>query len=380
MISLSVPNLKGRELEYVKKAIETSWVSTSGSYVKQFEEDMKKYLNVKDAVALQSGTAALHLALKLCNVLEGDEVIVPTLTFIAAVNPVKYLGAEPVFMDCDDGLNMDKDKLESFLRDECEISKEGVRNKKSKRIIKAIVVVHVFGNMASIEEIKEIGDRYNLKIVEDATESLGTFYKEGKYKGCFSGTIGDFGAFSFNGNKIITTGGGGMLVGRDENLLKKARYLSTQSKDDELYYVHNEIGFNYRMTNLQAALGVAQLECLEEFIKVKQENYENYKRLINNIEGLSLVEFNKKARNNMWFYSLFIDGYKYERDELLSYLKGNGVETRPIWKLNHTQIPYKNNESYKIERATIYLEKVLNIPCSTTLTKEDIHYIISKLA
>ena len=381
MIPLSVPNLKGRELEYITKAVETEWVSTGGGYINEFEKNIAKYLNVETAVACQSGTASLHLALKLSGVEYGDEVIVPTLTFIAAVNPVRYLDAEPVFMDCDDTLNMDLDKLEEFLSDECYISEEKLLNKKTQKIIKAIVIVHVFGNMVDMERLVKIAEKYNLKIVEDATEALGSYYTSGKYKGKFAGTIGNFGAYSFNGNKIITTGGGGMLVSKDEKLAKKAKYLSTQAKDDELYYLHDEIGYNYRMTNLQAALGVAQLEQLEDFIKIKTENYKFYKEQIEKIEGLSLLNFNKNFRSNYWFYSLIIDKDKFglDRDELLHKLNKKNIQTRPVWGLIHEQKPYLNNQTYKIEKANYYISKILNIPCSTNLKSEDIDLVIAAL-
>ncbi|MDR3594090.1 LegC family aminotransferase [Clostridium sp.] len=379
MIPLSVPNLKGNEEKYVLNAIRNEWISTAGSYVNEFENDLKKYLNIDNVAACQSGTAAIHLALRLSGVTANSEVIVPTLTFIAAVNPVKYLGAEPIFMDCDDGLNMDCNKLEEFLKNECIFTNDGLMNKSTNRNIKALVIVHIFGNMANVEKIKELTDKYNIKLIEDATEALGTYYTNGKYNGKFAGTIGDFGAYSFNGNKIITTGGGGVLVGHSSEDIKRAKYLSTQAKDDELYYVHDYIGYNYRMTNLQAALGVAQLEKIEEFIKIKVKNYELYKSNINNINGLKLLEYNNKARNNYWFYSLLINDYKLDRDNLLKYLLENNIQTRPIWKLIHTQKPYRNNQAYKIEKAINYYNKILNIPCSTNLKQESIEYIIDTL-
>jgi perosamine synthetase len=380
-IPLSIPNFIGKEKEYVLDAVNSAWVSTGGSYITRFENDIAKYLNVESAAAVQSGTAGIHLGLKLLDVGGGDEVIVPTLTFIAAVNPVKYLGAEPVFMDCDNSLNIDANKLESFLKNECEITKQGVKNKNTGKIIKAIVIVHVFGNMANMEDLIYLADKYKLKVLEDATESLGTKYTSGKYNEKFAGTIGDIGVYSFNGNKIITTGGGGMIVSKDNMLVEKARYLSTQAKDDPLYYIHNEIGYNYRMTNLQAALGVAQLEQLEKFIEIKMKNYNLYKELISEIEGLSLLDFRENTRPNYWFYSLVINKEKFglDRDELLKRLKENGIETRPIWYLNHLQKPFKNNYSYKIEKAVYYWERVLNIPCSTNLTEEDVRYVVGKI-
>ncbi|WP_053956729.1 LegC family aminotransferase [Inediibacterium massiliense] len=380
-IPLSVPNFIGKESEYVMKALKEEWVSTSGSYINEFEIKVANYLNVQSAVACQSGTAAIHLALRLTGITVGDEVIVPTLTFIAAVNPVKYQGGYPIFMDCDNSLNMDIEKLDEFCKRECLLSKDGLINKKTKRAIKAIVVVHIFGNMANMEGIMEIAQKYRLKVIEDATEAFGTFYIKGKYKGKFAGTIGDFGAYSFNGNKIITTGGGGMLVAKDISLLKKASYLSTQAKNDPLYYIHDEIGYNYRMTNLQAALGIAQLEQIENFIKIKRENYDTYKNEIKKIEGLSLLDFNKNIRSNYWFYSLMIDKEKYglNRDEILKKLYKEKIQTRPIWGLIHEQKPYYENQSYKIERAKYYIQRVLNIPCSTDLMKKDIMTIVDIL-
>ncbi|MBT1247039.1 MULTISPECIES: LegC family aminotransferase [unclassified Thermosipho (in: thermotogales)] len=378
-IPLSVPNFIGNEEKYVLDAIKSAWVSTGGSYIAKFEEEIAKYLNIQKAVAVQSGTAGIHLGLKLLGIKPGDEVIVPTLTFIAAVNPVKYLYADPVFMDCDDSLNMDMNKLETFLKKECELTKEGPKNKTTGKIIKAIVIVHVFGNMADMESLMYIAKKYSLKVLEDATEALGTKYVSGKYKEKFAGTIGDVGVYSFNGNKIITTGGGGMLVAKDLESVKNAKYLSTQAKDDALYYIHNKIGYNYRMTNLQAALGVAQLEQLERFIEIKTKNYELYKKLISKIEGLKLLNFGENTRPNYWFYSLFIKSDKISRDSLLKELKKEGIETRPIWYLNHLQKPFKNNYAYKIEKAKYYWERVLNIPCSTNLTEDDVRYVSEKI-
>lgn len=380
MIPLSVPNLKGNELKYVTEAIKTEWVSTGGGFVTRFENEIASYLKVNKAVACQSGTAGLHLALRLAGVGYGDEVIVPTLTFIAAVNPVRYQGAEPIFMDCDDTLNMDVEKLEQFCREECTLTEKGLVNNKTKKIIKAIIVVHVFGNMADMESIMKIAEKYRLKVIEDATEALGTYYKSGKYAGKFAGTIGDFGVYSFNGNKIITTGGGGMLVAKDSGMADKAKYLSTQAKDDTLYFIHNEIGYNYRMTNVQAAIGVAQLEQLEDFIAIKEKNYYTYKKEIADIEGLSLLDFRSNTRPNYWFYSLIIDKeYGLNRDQLLRKLSDAKIQTRPIWGLIHQQKPYVNNQTYKIEKAVQYREKILNIPCSSNLSYNDVLEVVSRL-
>ena len=365
-IPLSVPNLKGKELEYVTNAIEAEWVSTAGSYINQFEQKLARYVGLEDAVACQSGTAGLHLALLACGIQRGEEVIVPTLTFIAAVNPVKYIGAEPVFMDCDDSLTIDPDKLESFCEKECKYREEGLFNKRTGRKITAIVVVHIFGNMADMVKITAIADKYHLKLIEDATEALGTYYTHGKYKGKFAGTIGDIGVYSFNGNKIITTGGGGMIVSKNKKYLEQCRYLSTQAKDDNVYFVHNEIGYNYRMTNVQAAIGLAQMDQLETFIQIKNENFQLYQK-----KGIHLIPFREDIRSNYWFYS-YETGY---RDQLLQYLDTNNIQSRPIWKLIHTLKPYEDAQSYRIEKAFYYYDRVLNLPCSSNLTSVDVETV-----
>ena len=379
-IPLSVPNLKGNELKYVTHAVETEWVSTGGPYINEFEEKIADYAKCKGAVSCQNGTAGLHTALIVCDVTKDDEVIVPTLTFIAAVNPVRYVGAEPIFMDCDDSLTMDIDKLRAFCEKECVFQNNKLMNKTTKKHIKAVLVVHVFGNIADMESIMEIAHTFNLKVIEDATEAIGTYYISGKYKGKHAGTIGDIGVYSFNGNKIMTTGGGGMIVSNNEDLLSRAKHLTTQAKSDELYYTHDEIGFNYRMTNLQAALGLAQLEQLEDFIITKKRNYDYYKKELNDVDGLRILDFKEDIRPNYWFYGLYIeDSFKLNRDELISYLASHKIQTRPIWGLINEQKPYLYNQSYEIDKAKDYLKHVVNIPCSSNLSIEDVTMVINCL-
>ncbi|OOM77933.1 UDP-N-acetylbacillosamine transaminase [Clostridium puniceum] len=378
-IPLSVPNLKGNELKYVTNAVEEEWVSTGGAYIDKFEKNIADYLKIDSAVACQSGTAALHLSLIESGVDSGDEVIVPTLTFIAAVNPVKYCRAYPIFMDCDDSLTLDWNKLQEFCVKECNFTNGILVNKKSKRKIKAIIVVHVFGNLANMDKIMEIAERYNLKVIEDATEALGSYYTDGMYKGKYAGTIGDFGAYSFNGNKIITTGGGGMVIAKDKNDLKKIKYLSTQAKDDALYYIHDEVGYNYRMTNLQAALGVAQLEKLEEFIEIKKDNYNLYKELLNQMDGVKLLDFKENIRSNYWFYSLVLEKHNINRDEMIRKLAEYKIQTRPIWGLIHDQKAYLEVQSYAIEKAYYYHDNVINIPCSSNLKKDEVIDVVQAI-
>ena len=380
-IPLSVPNLSLEILDNVKETIETGWVSTGGRFITEFENKIAKYVGVERAVSCQSGTAGLHLALRVLGIEPGDEVIVPTLTFIAAVNPVRYMGAEPVFMDCDDTLNMDMNKLEAFLEDECQYLDGKVINKKTNKVIKAIIVVHVFGNPVDMEKLIGIKEKYGLKVIEDTTEALGSYYLKGKYANRHCGTIGDIGVYSFNANKIITTGGGGMVVSHDKELLDKVAFLSVQAKTDPLYFIHDEIGYNYRMTNIQAAFGTDQIDRLEGFIETKIKNYNLYKEAIAEIDGLFLLSFRADTRANHWFYSVIVDEEKYEmnRDELLRKLNDNNIQTRPLWGLIHKQRPYSNNQTYNIEKAYFYERNLINVPCSSNLKSEEIEVVIKQL-
>jgi perosamine synthetase len=381
MIPLSVPNLNGRELRYIKKCIDTNWVSSSGGFVKDFENAICRYVKVKHAIACVNGTSGLHIALDLCGVGEGDEVIVPTLTFIAPVNVVKYLGAEPVFMDCDDYLDIDCGKLREFCAKECTVMKSGLKNKKTGKTVKAVIPVHIFGNPCDMEEIMKIARQYRLKVIEDATESLGAYYTSGAYKNKFTGTVSDIGVYSFNGNKIITTGGGGMIVTDNVILAKKAKYLTEQAKDDPIRHVHNAIGYNFRLTNLQAALGLAQLERLKGFIRVKKDNYGAYKKLLKGVEGVEMLGIPEGTAPNYWFYSLIIEKKVFgaDRDGTMKHLQAKGIQTRPIWYLNHLQRPYLKNQTYKIEKAPWYWKRVLNLPCSTNLDIKQIERVTSAI-
>ena len=381
MINLSVPNLSMDILDNLKECLESGWVSTGGRFIPEFETKVKNYMKTKFAAGVQSGTAGLHMSLQVLGVQRDEEVFVPTLTFIAAVNPTTYLGANPIFIDCDDSLCMDPIKLEKFCSEECDF-KEGVLvNKKTNKKIRALVIVHIFGNMADMEKIMDIAKKYNLKVLEDATEALGTYYTEGRYKGKYAGTIGDIGVLSFNANKIITTGGGGMVVGDNEELVEKVRFLSSQAKKDTLYFIHDEIGYNYRMLNLQAALGTSQIEQLESFIETKIKNYEIYKEELEKIEGLEILPFVEGIRANHWFYSLKTDKEKYGigRDELLQKLVDAGIQTRPIWGLIHQQKPYSTCQSYEIEKALYYYDRILNLPCSSNLTEKEVYQVIEKI-
>lgn len=378
-IPLSIPNFEGNERKYVDDAIDQGWVSTGGAYINKLESSLAEYLHTDNVAACQSGTSALHLSLVEAGVKPGDVVIVPPLTFIAAVNPVKYQFATPVFVDCDDSFCMDPVKLREFCENECEF--DGNTLKYKEQTVKAIVVVHVFGNMADMESIMTIAEKYNIKVIEDATEALGTVYTEGKYQGKFAGTIGNFGCYSFNGNKIITTGGGGAITANKSDVVDHIRYLSTQAKNDTHYYIHNEIGYNYRMTNVQAALGVAQMEELPEFVRRKQANYEVYKQLFENYDLGKMIGFREGISSNKWFYSLEINKDKVHATmrEIITSLQEKGIETRAIWGLINEQVPYQNETTYKLEKAPYYATRILNLPSSTQITKEEIEYVVEQV-
>lgn len=380
MIPLSIPNFEGNEQKYVDLALAQGWVSTGGAYITELEKKLAEFLKAPKVAACQSGTSALHMSLVECGVVPGDMVIVPSITFIAAVNPVRYQFAEPVFMDCDDSLCIDSVKLRQFCKEECEL-RDGYLIHKSGKKVKAIVVVHVFGNMADMESIMEIAKEFHLKVVEDATEALGTKYTDGAYKGKYAGTIGNFGCYSFNGNKIITTGGGGAITADTAVEVDHLQYLSTQAKNDPHYYIHDEIGYNYRMTNLQAALGVAQMEELEKFILRKQNNYNEYKRLFEGFDLAEIMPFRGNTSSNKWFYSLKINRNKIKASmrEIITALEKKGIQTRAIWGLINEQKPYRNFIAYKIEKAKMYSDCILNIPSSTQITKEEIAIVTKEV-
>lgn len=380
-IPLSIPNFEGNERKYVDEAIDQGWVSTGGAFISKLEENLSLFLHTDNVAACQSGTSGLHLSLIDCGVQPGDLVIVPTLTFIAAVNPVRYQFAEPVFMDCDDSLCMDPVKLAEFCDQECDFIDGKLIHKGTKKQVKAVVVVHVFGNMADMESIMDMAQKYHLTVIEDSTEALGTYYTDGKYKGKYAGTIGDYGAYSFNGNKIITTGGGGAVTAKRTDIVDHLRYLSTQAKDDPHYYIHNEVGYNYRMTNLQAALGVAQMEKLPDFIERKRRNYDLYKELFDGYELGKIKDFREGTYSNQWFYSLEIDmdQIKGTMRDIITHLEKRGVQTRAIWGLIHEQTPYRNSLCYKIEKASYYSNCILNIPSSTQITEDDIRFSVDMI-
>lgn len=382
MIPLSVPSLQGNEWHYIKECLDTEWVSSAGKYVDIFEEKIAEYTCSRYAVACVNGTSALQISLQIAGVKLGDEVIVPTLSFIAPVNAVSYNLAEPVFMDADEYYNIDAEKTIEFITTETRFKNGFTYNKRTEKRISAIVPVHVFGNAAKLENLVQVCRERNIVVVEDAAESLGTRYLSGNFTGKHTGTIGYLGCLSFNGNKIVTTGGGGMILTNDSQLAEKLKYLTTQAKDDEVRYVHNNIGYNFRLTNIQAALGVAQLEQLTKFLEKKKEVYRSYIEGITGISGLRIANVPDYAENNHWMILLQIDekGYGKDRETLMAEFKANRIQTRPVWQLNHLQKPYRNCYAYKIERAQKLLGQSLCLPSSVNIDKNQIAKVISLLS
>jgi len=309
----------------------------------------------------------------------GDEVIVPALTFIASVNPTtRYVGAEPVFIGCDDSACIDPDAVEDFCKNCCELREDGLYNKRTGAHVSAMVVVHVFGNMADMVRLLDIAKRYKLILIEDAAEAIGTYYTEGPLKGCHAGTMGDLGVYSFNGNKIITTGSGGCVLSNHPDWLAKAKHLSTQAKADMLQFYHDMVGYNYRMTNIDACLGLAQMELLEGFIQHKIDRYNQYYNALHGKNGFEMLPFREGTRSNHWFYSVILPE-RLDRDTVIAQLQQQGIQTRPVWALINEQCDYQRNETHAMDKAVWYRKHILNIPCSTNLTEEEANRVIEAL-
>jgi perosamine synthetase len=374
VIPLSEPAITGNEWKYIKDCLDTGWVSSVGSYVNRFEKMVAEYVGCKYGVAVVNGTSALHLSLLVCDVKSGDEVIVPTLTFVATANVVKYCGAEPVFIDCDqETLCLDVEKLKHFLDMECTQKNDGYTyNKASGRRVKAIMPVHIFGHPVEMDDIIGLCQLYNIDIIEDATESLGS-----EYKGQKTGSFGKLACLSFNGNKIITSGGGGMVVTNDECLAEKVKHLSTQAKNDSIEYDHNEIGYNYRLTNIQAAMGVAQMESLDTFVEIKRKNAFRYKNLFSNINSIEFMWEKLWVKSNFWFYTIKVS--TAHKKTLMDFLLSKNIQVRPLWKPIHTLPMYKDCQTQRIESAINIYDTAINLPCSVSLKEDEIDFIVKNI-
>ena len=361
-IPLHEPRFVGNEKKYLNDCIDSTFVSSVGKYVDTFEKEFAKKVGSKFAIATVNGTAALHVGLLLADVKGGDEVITQPLTFIATCNAISYCGANPVFVDVDlDSMGMSPESLKEFLEQNCELKEKKCINKTTGKTIKACVPMHTFGHPCRIDTIKEICDIWNIALVEDAAESLGSYYK-GKH----TGTFGQIGAFSFNGNKIITSGGGGVIVTDDEVLAKRAKHITTTAKIHHPYeYVHDEIGYNYRLPNINAALLVAQLENLDGFLSSKRELADIYKEFFSH-EDIKFIEEPQDSSSNYWLQAVLLKD-KNQRDAFLEFTNANGVMTRPIWRLMNELEMFAKCQTTSLKNAKFLEERVVNIPSSVIL-------------
>ena len=373
MIPLSLPNLAGNEWKYVKKCLDTGWISTAGSFVDRFEVEFAKYLGMKGAVSVVNGTSALHISLKLLGVQSDDLIIMPNVTFVASANAISYLGASPLLIDIDhDSWQMDLDILENFLSDDCQLNDSNMLvHRETNRKISALMIVHVQGNLCDMDRLLAICNNYNLPVIEDAAEALGA-----KYKGQYAGTLGDIGCFSFNGNKIMSTGGGGMIVSRNSDHLERAKHLTTTAKCNSLTYFHDEVGYNYRLVNVLAALGVAQLEQLDDFLASKINTASYYRANLKDIGDIGFQFVQYGVISNEWLFTITTSSMQ----ELLDQLNSNGVMSRPFW-IPMNQLPMYSNNLYinQSDMSARVHRTALSIPCSTNILESDLEKVVSTI-
>jgi len=371
-IPLSVPNIAGNEWKYVKECLDTGWISSVGAYVTQFEQMVASFAGARYGVAAVNGTAALHIALLLSGVRQNDYVILPNLTFVASANSIRYLGADPILVDADpDYWQMDLDLLEQFLQNETAEKNGALYYKKDGRRIGAIMPVHILGNMGDMDRFQSIVKKYPLPVVEDATEALGT-----TYRGKSAGTFSPLACFSFNGNKIISTGGGGVTVTDNEELAKHAKHLTTTAKASADEYYHDEVGYNYRLVNVLAAIGVGQMELLPSFIKRKKECVAFYKK---ELEGVADIRFQKELPEvvtNGWLFTIQTD----KQQQLLDHLNANKILSRRFW-MPMNKLPMYKDCVYvqQKDHADYIYNTCLSIPCSTNITDEDLSIVVKEI-
>jgi len=370
-IYLSPPHMGGEELKFVHEAFESNWIAPLGPQVSAFEKEVASYVGTKGALAVNSGTAAIHLGLRLLGVGPGDKVFCSTLTFIGSVNPILYLDAEPVFIDSEpESWNMSPNALKRALEDAAE----------NNDLPKAVIVVNIYGQSTDMDPILDICDEYGVPVLEDAAESLGAFYK-----GKPSGTFGKYGIFSFNGNKIITTSGGGMLVSNDTEGLEKARFWATQAKDPASYYQHSEMGYNYRMSSILAAIGRGQLRVLGDRVKRRREIFDAYKSELGSIPGVGFMPEAEFGKSNRWLTVMTLDPEIIKKSpfELVDYLEEENIESRPVWKPMHMQPLFQGKKYYSHEEnrsiSDILFKTGICLPSGTAMTERDLERVIDAI-
>ncbi|MGB4433691.1 MAG: aminotransferase class I/II-fold pyridoxal phosphate-dependent enzyme [Bacillota bacterium] len=370
-IYLSPPHMGGEELKFVHEAFESNWIAPLGPQVSAFEKEVASYVGTKGALAVNSGTAAIHLGLRLLGVGSGDKVFCSTLTFIGSVNPILYLNAEPVFIDSEpESWNMSPNALKRALEDAAE----------NNDLPKAVIVVNIYGQSTDMDPILDLCDEYSVPVLEDAAESLGAFYK-----GKPSGTFGKYGIFSFNGNKIITTSGGGMLVSNDTEGLEKARFWATQARDPASYYQHSEMGYNYRMSNILAAIGRGQLRVLDDRVKRRREIFDTYKSELGSIPGVRFMPEAEFGKSNRWLTVMTLDPEIIQKSpfELVDYLEEQNIESRPVWKPMHMQPLFEGKKYYTHEEnrsiSDILFKTGICLPSGTAMTERDLERVIDAI-
>jgi perosamine synthetase len=378
-IPLSVPEIRGNEWRYVKECLDTNWVSSVGPYVDRFEQMMAQQTGAKHAVATVNGTSALHIALLVAGVQPGDEVLVSTLTFVAPVNAIRYVGAWPIFIDAEPAYwQMDPARVVEFLEEGCRWVNGALYNRRTGRRVTAVIPVHVLGHPVDLDPILSIARKFGLRVIEDATEGLGA-----TYKGIPLGCLGDIACFSFNGNKIITTGGGGMLVTRNEEWAQKAKYLTTQAKDDPIEYIHGEVGYNYRLTNLLAAVGCAQMEQLPCYIALKRKIATRYNEALQNLPGIVPLRSAPWAASTFWMYTTLIEETIFGMDSrtLMRMLGSRKIQCRPLWQPIHLSPAHATKErgAETMPVAERLARRGLSLPCSVGLTEAEQDRVIAAL-
>jgi perosamine synthetase len=378
LIPLIVPEIRGNEWTYIKECLDTSWVSSVGSYVDRFEQMVAEQAGTKYAIATVNGTAALHIALLLAGVQADDEVVISSLTFIAPANAIRYVGAWPVFIDAEPRyLQIDPAGVADFLERECHWDGQVLLNRRTGRRVKAVLPVHILGHPADLDPILEAAAKYSLPVIEDATEGLGA-----RYRGKSLGGLGHVGCFSFNGNKIITTGGGGMLVTNVAEWAARARYLTTQAKDDSIEYVHGAVGYNYRLTNLLAAMGCAQIEQLNTFVETKRTIARRYQESLVSLPGVRLPEEADWAFSTFWMYTLLVDEKEsgIGSRELLRELAARKIQTRPLWQPIHRSLAHTLSGGHSCPNSDALYRQAISLPCSVGLTCSDQDHVIEVIA
>ena len=368
-IYLSPPHMGGEELTYIHQAFDTNWVSPAGPHIDTFEKELGAYNGIEYCAALSSGTAAIHLALVILGVKPGDEVICSSFTFSGSCNPIVYVGATPVFVDSElDTWNMDPVLLEEAILDRI---KEGKKPK-------AIVLVHLYGMPAKLNELMAVSRKYEIPVIEDAAEALGsTFF------GQKAGTFGDFGVYSFNGNKIITTSGGGALVSKNEDWIKKARFLATQARDAAPHYQHSEIGYNYRLSNISAGIGLGQLKVIDDRVRQRRANFEFYRGALGHLPGISFQPEMSGSFSNRWLTTILIDPSKtggITREDIRIALEKENIESRPLWKPMHLQPVFQQFPSYGGGVSEKLFEQGLCLPSGSGLKEEELKRVVSLIS